>query len=118
MELVLIYRYTVISSHCADSAPPIYFAVEQIGPTSIRAQWVSTRTGAVRISYKGGSNGTVGVDYDTLSANTVITGLKNGANYTFSIIALYSTFDYYPSCPSKESNGLLLGITCGMNRRS
>ena len=98
----------IITSHCAGSPSPTYFVIEQINPTTIRAQWVVLVEGIVRITYEEGSNGVVGIN-DTLTTETVITGLKNGANYTMSIVVLRNAPNNVPS-HQIESNVLQLGI--------
>ena len=98
----------IITFHCAGSPPPVHFVIEQISPTTIRAQWVVQFEGTVTITYIGGSRGSVAI-FDTLTTETLITGLKNGANYTMSIVVLETTLDNFPSRPI-VSNVLQLGI--------
>ena len=61
----------------------------QEGPTSVRVSWspptpLGDTTGN-RISYSGGSSGSVDVS-DGSTDNYVLTGLENGASYTISIV--------------------------------
>ena len=61
----------------------------QEGPTSIRVSWSPPSplgdTTGYRISYSGGSSGSVDVSDGSTSIHT-LTGLENGASYTISIV--------------------------------
>ena len=61
----------------------------QEGPTSVRVSWSPPSalgdTTGYRISYSGGSSGSVDVSDDSTSTRT-LTGLVNGASYTISIV--------------------------------
>ena len=64
----------------------------QEGPTSVRVSWSPPTplgdTTGYRISYSGGSSGSVDVIISGGSTNThTLTGLENGASYTISIVA-------------------------------
>ena len=61
----------------------------QEGPTSVQVSWsppvpLGDTTG-YRISYSGGSSGSVAVSDDSIH-NYLLTGLQNGASYTISIV--------------------------------
>ena len=97
---------------CAVAPEPRCLFIEQTGPTSIQAYWViprhSSGSNSYRITYRGGSSGYVNID-DGLTSSVVITGLKNGANYTMSIITISPVSDHLPSIQT-ESNFLQLGM--------
>ena len=61
----------------------------QEGPTSVRVSWSPPSplgdTTGYRISYSGGSSGSVDVSGSSTSTRT-LTGLVNGASYTISIV--------------------------------
>ena len=63
----------------------------QEGPTSVRVSWspptpLGDTTGyRIRISYSGGSSGSVDVSDGSTSTHT-LTGLENGASYTISMV--------------------------------
>ena len=61
----------------------------QESPTSVRVSWSPPSplwdTTGYRISYSGGSSGSVDVSDGSTSIHT-LTGLENGASYTISIV--------------------------------
>ena len=61
----------------------------QEGPTSVRVSWSPPTplgdTTGYRISYSGGSSGSVDVSDGSTSTHT-LTGLENGASYTISMV--------------------------------
>ena len=63
----------------------------QEGPTGIRVSWTPPTplgdTTGYRIYYSGGSGGTVDVNGGSTD-NRLLTGLKNGASYTISIVGI------------------------------
>ena len=69
----------------------------QEGPTSVRVSWSPPTplgdTTGYRISYSGGSSGSVDVS-DGSTSNHTLTGLVNGASYTISIVG---TSQHLPS---------------------
>ena len=69
--------------------------VVQEGPTSVRVSWSPPSplgyTTGYRISYSGGSSGSVDVS-DGSTDNYLLTGLHNGANYTISIVGTSQHF--------------------------
>ena len=76
------------------SAPTNLMAVQE-GPTSVRVSWgpptpLGDTTG-YRISYSGGSSGSVDVS-DGSTDNYLLTGLHNGASYTISIMGTSQHF--------------------------
>ena len=92
---------------------PILF-IEQESPTSIQARWVlptdvNSREYGYRLNYIGGSNGSVDIE-GRYTNNHIITGLKNGANYTMFIVTIVTSDSVtLPSSPV-ESNLLPLGM--------
>ena len=78
------------------SAPSNLMAVQE-GPTSIRVSWSPPTplgdTTGYRISYSGGSSGSVDVS-DGSADNFPLTCLENGASYTISIVG---TSQHLPS---------------------
>ena len=72
------------------SAPTNLMAVQEC-PTSIRVSWSPPTplgdTTGYRIYYSGGSSGSEDVS-DGSTDNYLLTGLKNGENYTISIVTL------------------------------
>ena len=70
------------------SAPSNLMAVQE-GPTSVRVSWSPPTplgdTTGYRISYSGGSSGSVDIS-DGSTDNYLLTGLENGASYTISIV--------------------------------
>ena len=72
----------------AASAPSNLMAVQE-GPTSVRVSWSPPSplgdTTGYRISYSGGSSGSVDVSDGSTSTHT-LTGLENGASYNISIV--------------------------------
>ena len=70
------------------SAPSNLMAVQE-GPTSVRVSWSPPSplgdTTGYRISYSGGSSGSVDVSDGSTNTRT-LTGLENGASYTISIV--------------------------------
>ena len=67
----------------------------QEGPTNIRVSWSPPTplrdTTGYRISYSGGSSGSVDVSDGSTSTHT-LTGLVNGASYTISIVPMSQHF--------------------------
>ena len=63
----------------------------QEGPTSVRLSWSPPAplgdTTGYRISYSGGSSGSVDVS-DGSTDNYLLTGLQNGVSYTISIAGI------------------------------
>ena len=80
------------------SVPSNLMAVQE-GLTSVRVSWSPPTplgdTTEYRISYSGGSSGTVGVR-DGSTDNYLLTGLDNGASYTISIVGISQ---HFPSDP-------------------
>ena len=80
----------------AASAPTDLTAVQE-GLTSIRVSWTPPTplgdTTGYRISYSGGSNGSVDVSGGSTDNHT-LTGLQNGTSYTISIVG---TSEHLPS---------------------
>ena len=69
---------------------PVHLSAVQESPTSIYVNWVMLRPMkkaiGYRLFYRGGSNGSVDID-DVQVNDFVLTGLKNNASYTVSLIA-------------------------------
>ena len=63
----------------------------QESPTSVRMSWSPPTplgdTTGYRISYSGGSSGSVGVS-DASTNNYLLTGLQNGVSYTISVAGI------------------------------
>ena len=72
------------------TAPSNLMAVQE-GLTSVRVSWSPPSplgdTAGYRISYSGGSSGSVDVNDGSTITHT-LTGLENGASYTISIVAM------------------------------
>ena len=78
----------------AVASAPSDLMVVQEGPTSVRLSWSSTPLGdttGYRISYSGGSSGSVDVS-DGSTNNYLLTGFQNGASYTISIMGTSQHF--------------------------
>ena len=111
MVSTLVDCFLIFLCHAVASASPNLF-IEQITPTTIQAHWIVppkiSNENGFRIIYRGGSSGYVDVD-DAFVTNTVITGFKNGANYTMSIVTTSNDPSTLPSTET-ESNFIQLGI--------
>ena len=81
----------------------------QEGPTSVRVSWsLPTPPGdttGYRISYSGGSSGSVDISNGSTN-NYLLTGLQSGASYTISIVG---TSLHLPSDPLSQSIELVIG---------
>ena len=79
----------------------------QEGPTNVRVSWSPPSplgdTTGYRISYSGGSSGSVDVS-DGSTDNFLLTGLVNGASYTISIVG--TSLHYYSDTIQVMSIGL------------
>ena len=91
-----VYSIFIIFQTTVASAPSNLMAVQK-GPTSVRVSWSPPSplgdTAGYRISYSGGSSGSVDVS-DGSTDNYLLTGLQNGAFYSISIVG---TSQHLPS---------------------
>ena len=76
--------------HTTVAEDPVHLSAVQKSPTSIHVNWIMCRavkkTIGYRLYYRGGSNGSVDID-DVQVIDFVLTGLKNNASYTVSLVA-------------------------------
>ena len=81
--------YIVVSFLSSVASAPSNLMAVQEGLTSVRVSWSPPTplgdTTGYRISYSGGSSGSVDVSDGSTNTHT-LTGLENGASYTVSIV--------------------------------
>ena len=89
--------YIVVSFLSPVASAPTNLMAVQEGLTNVRVSWSPPTplgdTTGYRISYSGGSSGSVDVSDGSTNIHT-LTGLMNGASYTISIVG---TSQYLPS---------------------
>ena len=102
------HSYTYYFYTTAASAPTNLIAVQE-SPTGIQLFWTPPTplrfTSGYRISYSGGSNGSVHVNGGSTD-NYLLTGLQNRTNYSLSIMGISN---HFASEHINLSNSILLG---------
>ena len=86
----------------APGSPNLF--LEQKSPTSIQAHWVLppnlVEGHGFTVSFSGGSSGAVHISNRIYANNHIFTGLRNGANYTMTIVVTPADPDELPSSPT------------------
>ena len=87
--------------------------IEQLGATSLMAHWVRppihlNEEHGYRVTYSGGSSGSIHIP-NRFADNHLFTGLRNGANYTVTVITTSTDSNTLPS-PVATSNLLQMGL--------